>query len=58
MKNSTKNSGLKVKTSVKAGIIRLNHNRAALASKKAGLQVKTSVKAGLGYFNHNHVVLR
>ena len=44
--SSSKNAGLKVKTSVKAGGVPLNHNR-------NGLKVKTSIKACGVPLNHN-----
>ena len=47
MKTSSKNAGLKVKTSIKAAGIPLNHNR-------NGLKVKTSIKAGELIFRDNH----
>ena len=47
MKTSKTNAGLKVKASIKAGAININHNR-------GGLRVKTSVKAGEVRFSHNH----
>jgi hypothetical protein len=58
MKTSTKNSGLKVKTSVKGGIWPANHNQAPLAGKQAGLVVRSKVKAGICSYNHSHAVLR
>jgi len=51
MKTTTKNTGIKVTASVKAGGFFLpgNHNR-------GGLAVKTSLKAGTSYhLNHNRV---
>ena len=48
MKTSTKNTGLAIKTSIKAGGLGTsNHNRSSL-------KVRSSVKAGgLGTSNHN-----
>lgn len=42
---------MKVKSSVKAGKIALNHNQAV-----TGLRVKSSVKAGRIISNHNQTV--
>jgi hypothetical protein len=46
---TTTNSGLKVKTGVKAGGFKSNHN----ASPKSGLRVKTGIKAAGFKTNHN-----
>ncbi len=49
MKNNSKNAGLKVRTSVRAGGLSGNHNETT-----RGLKVRTSVRAGLGN-NHNEI---
>jgi hypothetical protein len=48
MKTSTKNTGLAIKTSIKAGGLSSNHNRS--------LKVRSSVKAGGLSSNHNRAV--
>ena len=52
MTTTTKTTGLKVKTTIKAGgLMRMNHNR-------AGLKVRSAVKAGgLMMMNHNRRAL-
>jgi hypothetical protein len=70
MKISTRQTGLAVKASVKAGLSGTNHNRAGLVVKSAvkaglsgtnhnrvGLVVKSAVKAGLSGTNHNRQLL-
>jgi hypothetical protein len=57
MKKSTKNAGLVVKASVKAGGPCWNHNRQVVATKNAGLVVKASVKAGGPCWNHNRQIV-
>ena len=53
--NTKTNSGLKVKTAIKAGGLNsLNHN----AAPKAGLRVKSAIKAGGMKCNHNASVRR
>jgi hypothetical protein len=52
--NTKANSGLKVKTAIKAGGFRSNHN----AAPKAGLRVKSAIKAGGFRSNHNVSVVR
>jgi len=65
--SSSKNAGLKVKTSVKAGGVPLNHNRNGLKVKTSikacgvplnhnrnGLKIKTGLKAGEIIFRDNH----
>ena len=47
MKTTTANAGLKVKASIKAGGMPLNHNR-------NGLKVKAGIKAGEIVFLRNH----
>ena len=47
MKTTTKNTGIKVTTSVKAGGLNTNHNA-------SGLKVRTSVKAGATALRPNH----
>jgi hypothetical protein len=50
MKTSTKNKGLAIKTSIKAGGLAMNHNRSAL-------KVRSSVKAGgIWVGNHNRAL--
>lgn len=44
---------MKVKSSVKAGGIRLNHNQAL-----KGLRVRSGVRSGGPQFNHNQTVTR
>lgn len=51
--NST-TSTLKVKTNIKAGGLRTNHNETLVR----GLKVKTSVKAGGAWYNHNETLVR
>src|SRR5206468_3890308 len=65
-----KRSGLRVKTSVKAGMgtigtAPLNHNETLVRkqSKRNGLKVRTSIKAGMGTIggsplNHNETLVR
>jgi len=67
MKTSSKNAGLKVKTSIKAAGWPTNHSRGVLKVKsgikaggwptnhnRSGLKVKTSIKAGEIIFRDNH----
>jgi hypothetical protein len=52
---------MKVKTSVKAGGIGLNHNQVqvrATPPNHAGLKVRTTVKSGGLGVNHNQTVVR
>lgn len=53
---TTSNSGLKIKSSVKAGGIGLNHNPVMRSS--GGLRIKSSLKAGSRNAQHNHTVAR
>jgi hypothetical protein len=48
-----KKTGLRVKSSLKVGIIAANHNR----PKLGGLRVKSAVKAGGTNLNHSVVML-
>ncbi|MES1204535.1 MAG: hypothetical protein ABUS79_01235 [Pseudomonadota bacterium] len=50
MKTSTKTSGLRVKTGIKAGGFKANHT--------SGLRVKTGIKAGGFKANHNTSLLQ
>ena len=52
--NTNTTSTLKVKTNIKAGGIRVNHNETLVR----GLKVKTSVKAGGLRTNHNETLMR
>ena len=45
---------MKIKSNVKAGGIRLNHNQAVTRTK--GLRIKSNVKAGGVRLNHNQTV--
>ena len=54
MNTTTKNSGLKIKTSIKAGGISSNHNQTLVR----GLKVRTSIKAGGLSANHNETLVR
>ena len=58
MKNQIKTqaatTGLKVKTSVKAGGFSTNHNQTAMS----GLKVRTNVRAGGLTANHNQTLAR
>ena len=45
--NANKAQGLKVKAGLKAGGMRLNHNR-------SGIRVKAGLKAGIGILRENH----
>ena len=53
MKTTTTKSGLLVKTGVKAGGFKPNHN----ASPASGLRVKSGVKAAGFHCNHNTSVV-
>jgi hypothetical protein len=68
MKTTTKNTGIKVRTTILAGALNPNHVRAAIKIKaglkagalnpnhtRTGLRVKAGVKAGM-IFNSNHSV--
>ncbi len=46
MKTTTSNSGLKVKTSIKAGGMLANHNETQVRRPSKSLKVKTALKAG------------
>jgi hypothetical protein len=52
---------MKVKTSIKAGGVELNHSetlvRDAAKAKAKGLNVKTSIKAGGTSVNHNETLV-
>ena len=58
MKTTTKtqasSNSLKVKTSLKAGGIGINHNQTLVR----GLKVKTNVRAGGMTMNHNQTLVR
>ena len=54
----TKITGLKVKTQIKAGGIRLNHNETLLRKQAKGIKVKTQIKAGGLHLNHNETLLQ
>jgi hypothetical protein len=47
---------MKVKTSVKAGVVSSNHNEAAARDIAKGLKIRTGVKAGA--VNHNEAMAR
>jgi hypothetical protein len=51
---------MKVKTNVKAGGRRMNHNETLVrdAAKVRGVKVKTNVKAGGKKLNHNETLVR
>jgi hypothetical protein len=52
---------MKVKTSVKAGGLNVNHNQVQVCATPptgAGLKVRTTVKAGGLWVNHNQVLVR
>ena len=51
--NAVKAGGLRVKTQIRAGGVRLNHNEARFATKPSGLRVKTRIRAGRIALNHN-----
>ena len=57
---TTTTTGLKVKTSIKAGGRLLNHNETLVRdpAKRTGLKVKTSIKAGGRNINHNETLVR
>ena len=46
---------MKIKTNVKAGGMKIQHNQTLVAgtSHSAGLKVRTNVKAGGAHINHN-----
>ena len=46
---------MKVKSSVKAGGLKVNHNQTTVG---AGLRIKSGVKSGGPQFNHNQTVTR
>ena len=51
---------MKIKTNIKAGGMRLNHNETLVrdGAKAKGLRVKTGVKAGGHYVNNNETLVR
>jgi hypothetical protein len=50
---------MKVRTSVKAGGIRLgNHNETLVRDRAKGLRVRTNAKAGGHNLNHNEALVR
>jgi hypothetical protein len=51
---------MKVKTNVKAGGRKFNHNETLVrdAAKIRGVKIKTNVKAGGKRFNHNETLVR
>ena len=53
VRKTTKRSGIRVRSRVKAGAIAANHNQAT-----KGLRVKSRVKAGAIAANHNHTAAR
>ena len=56
--NDLQGRGLSVKSGVKAGGIRWNHNETQAAERTRGLSVKTSVKASGYRWNHNETQVR
>ena len=51
---------MKIKTNLKAGGYRLNHNQTLVrdARKAKGLKIKTNLKAGGRRVNHNETLVR